>query len=373
MNVTGKILGCFLAFALLQPSVVLGFDFSKMVDKVGESVKSGVKAVEKGVDDLTSEVKKRSNKEQTQKSGTTTVQKQDGKTSNQAKKGTMAGKAVQPGSAEGLNGSRFSKSPIDPNNLSQAVTMFEAGDPIYGILKTKTSWKKATGESYILIYLHVDGKQKAYKSVNMMRADLYNSNYFIIDIAPEPDKMVNYTDQDINWPEKNGYKFGPELFTKIISELSPGSHRVKLEVKSYGKVHAAAEFTIKGDNYSSYAKRLADIRAGAGKNQKMPRAGMTDMAMQKKMINILKNKGWPKIERLVIVDKDWWIDRKSGGNSRIVSRHIEAAAAAKDSDGSYYFRHVTFHEQKLLTGGWAPLELTNTGKKKAIPKNNIHL
>lgn len=89
--------------------------------------------------------------------------------------------------------------------------------------------KEATGETYLLMYMLVDGKQMAYKAVNMQRPDLYNSDSFILDIAPEPAKMVNYSDRDIVWPEKDGYKFGPEMFTKILSELSPGS--IKSESK----------------------------------------------------------------------------------------------------------------------------------------------
>lgn len=133
-------------------------------------------------------------------------------------------------------------------------------------------------------------------------------------------------------------------------------------MKSYGKVHSAAEFTITGDNYQAYSTLLADIKAGAAKQQKMPMAGMTDIALQNKMIEILKNRGWQNIERLIIIDKDWWIDRMSGGNSPVVSRHIAASAAATDGKEAF-FSTVTFHEQKLVTGAWGPLELTHTGEK----------
>ncbi|MCZ7586692.1 MAG: hypothetical protein M5R36_27000 [Deltaproteobacteria bacterium] len=59
--------------------------------------------------------------------------------------------------------------------------------------------------------------------------------------------------------------------------------------------------------------------------------------------------------KLHIVDKDWWLDRVAGGNSMIQSRHMAAAAAYKDADGKYYYKTCTFHEYRLLTGGFGPL------------------
>ncbi len=354
---------------VLLPAVVSGFDLNRVIDTVlDEAVKSGIGAIEEELDKYTVTVEKDNddqNATQTQPPGTASqdVPASPGNQTNDTANGMAAA----------LHGSRFSNAPIDPEFLPRPVTSFSAGEHIYGILKCNGSWKQATGDTYILMYLLVDGKQKAYKSVGMKRPDLYNSNYFIIDIAPAPDKMVNYQDRDIVWPEKDGLRFGPEMFTKILSELAPGAHTIRLEVKSYGKIHAAAEFTITGDNYYSYATLLAGIKAGAGKQEKMPRVGMRDIALEEKMAQILKNSGWASIERLVIVDKDWWLDRQSGGNSLIVSRHIEAAVAAKDIDGTYYYNHVTFHEYRLITGGWGTLQLTSTGEKKPIPQENIHL
>jgi len=368
MRAGNKLFIATLVVLLIIPVTVSGFDFGKAMDSVGKAVKSGVEKVEKKVDNLTSDGKQE--KEQRQSKPAASTPQKNSKSAAYNKKSEAP---VQGGAVSGTNGSLFSKSPINPENLPQPVTAFEAGDHIYGILKCKESWKTSTRGTYILMYLFVDGKQKAYKSVNMRRADLYNSDFFIIDIAPEPGEMVNYSDRDIVWPEVNGYKFGPELFTKILSELSGGTHRIKLEVKSYGKTHAAAEFTITGSNYQAYGDLLAGIKAGASKQQKMPRIGMTDMSLQEEMVKILKNRGWPKIERFIIVDKDWWIDRESGGNSRVVSRHIAGVAAAKDGNGGYYYSKVTFHKQKLLSGAWGPLELTHTGEKKPILKENINM
>jgi len=77
------------------------------------------------------------------------------------------------------------------------------------------------------------------------------------------------------------------------------------------------------------------------------------------------------VYRIHIVDKDWWYDRHSGGDSPIVGRHIAAAALYKDTDGKYCYRVCTFEQRKLITGGFGALELTDQGRKIPIPAENI--
>ncbi len=368
---TGTIL--LIALLWLVPATGYSFDFGSMVDDVGSAVKSGIKTVEKSADKILPKGDKGAAKnKQREKTGQSEPQKISNQSTadNNSKSQYVKTKSASPPVNSG--GSFFSKDPINPDNPSTPVASFTAGDHIYGILKASKPWKELNKNSnYIIVWLYIDGQQKVYKSVGLQRPDLIAQDYFVIDVAPDPSHMSNYSDRDIIFPEKNGYKFGPELFTKYLSELPPGEHKFRLEVKAYNRIFADGEFSISGDDYSSYSKLLADIKDSSGQQQKMPKIGKIDMALQNEMIALLKNGGWPDIRRLVIVDKDWWIDRVAGGDSAVKSRHIAAAAAAKDNDGSYYFRHVTFHQPMLITGNWGKLELSNTGDKKTLPEANI--
>ncbi|MFH0782387.1 MAG: hypothetical protein V2B20_10620 [Pseudomonadota bacterium] len=125
---------------------------------------------------------------------------------------------------------------------------------------------------------------------------------------------------------------------------------------------------------SSTPKKSAAANAkgeSTGQQEKMPAARMTNISLQNEMIAELKNRGWSNVRRLVIVDKDWWNDLVSGGNSPVKSRHIAAVAATKAADGSYYYCRVTFHQQKLASRGFGKLALTRTGEKKPILEVNI--
>jgi len=362
-----------LALFLLIPASAYSLDFGSIMNDVGSAVKSGMNKAEKSVSQvLPKNEESVTEKQQSAKSAKTEPQEVSEKSTtdknpkSQFAKGTAATSSASPG------GSLFSRDPINPDNPPAPVASFTAGDNIYGMLKASKPWKELNkNNNYIIVWLYIDGQQKVYKSVGLQRPELIARDYFIIDIAPDPSSMSNYSDRDIVFPEKDGYKFGPELFTKYLSELSPGEHTFRLEVKAYNKIFASGEFSISGNDYSMYATLLADLKDSSGKQQKMPKVGKIDTTLQNEMIALLKNGGWPDIRRLIIVDKDWWIDRVDGGDSAVKSRHIEAAAAAKDTDGSFYFRHVTFHQPMLITGDWGKLELTTTGEKKSIPEANI--
>ncbi len=366
---------------LLFPGYGYCFDFGKIMDDVGSAVKSGIDTIGESVE----QILPGDEKEAEGKSDATSMQQDTNISNKNAKLNKSAskegkGKGVPNGKTKGIastsggpEGSVFSSNPINPAEPPSSQSSFTAGDKIYGLLKAAKPWKELNrNNNYIIVWLYIDGKQKAYKSIGLRRAELLALDYFIIDVAPDPSHMTNYSDRDIVFPKKDGYRFGPELFTKYLSELTPGEHSFRLEIKAYNNVYASGEFSISGNDYSVYSGLLADIKDSSNKQQKMPKPGMTDTALHDEMVALLNNAGWSDIRRLVIVDKDWWLDRVAGGDSALKSRHIEGAAAAKDTNGSYYFKHVTFHQPMLITGNWGKLELTHTGEKKMISEDNIN-
>ncbi len=85
-----------------------------------------------------------------------------------------------------------------------------------------------------------------------------------------------------------------------------------------------------------------------------PAAGMTSLSLVAEMEKILKDRGIAPVEKLVIVDKDWWVQRGE-------FRYIKAAALQKDGQGPF-FTHVTFKQIQTLAG-YGPTELWEQGKK----------
>lgn len=268
----------------------------------------------------------------------------------------------------------FSSSPINPAAPPASQTEFKAGDRIYCLLRADKTWAEALGRGtdYMMLFVYVDGEEKTHRMISLKRPDILQQKTFLLDIAPDPAKMTNYKDRDIVFDKKDENRIGPEYFTKILSELPPGPHTIKFAVMSYGETHAGGKFSIDGGDYGAYAALHKQIKGAAGEAQTMPRPGMTNAALEGQMRQLLKGAGWANVLRVVIKDKDWWMDRASGGDSPIISRHIDAAVAAKGKDGTCFYSIVTFEQQRLITGGWGALEISNTGPKNPIPEKNIH-
>lgn len=280
---------------------------------------------------------------------------------------------VCPGTAAAPLKGVCSASPINPAAPPAETPMFKAGDKIYCMFRVDTNWRQTLdkGAPGLLTYFYIDGAEKIYRYIGFKRADLFNQNYFLLDIAPDPARMSNYKDRDVVFPDKDGVRFGPEMFTQLLGQLAPGKHSIRVAVQSFGEIRAEAEFQIEGSNYAAYTSLHQNIKGAASAMQTMPRPGMTDRAVEAQMTKLVANAGFGTVLRLFIVDKDWWMDRASGGNSAFVSRHIAAAVAVKQG-GDCVWSVETFFQPRLISGGWGRLELRGRAGKKPIPCANVN-
>ena len=271
----------------------------------------------------------------------------------------------------------FSDKPIDPKNPPKtSKTGFKAGDTIYGLMTADKTWRELFGRKYskdvaLLVRIDIDGKRMLNQYVTMTQAKDFDHKQFVLDIAPDVAKMTNYRDKSIKWSTSGNRTIGPSTFTHYMGEMKPGKHTVRIGVYSYGGWWVAGEFTIDGAGYQKYAELHKQINQYLAGVATMPPARMVNKSLANEMLKLCVNAGWENIVALNIVDKDWWIDRVRGGNSRIKSRHMDAAVAAKAEDGSYYYCVCQFHQMRLIHGSWAQLELTHTGKKHKVPAKGI--
>ena len=277
--------------------------------------------------------------------------------------------AAVPGNTGG-NRIVFSKSPIDPATPTNLTNSFQAGDTIYGLIQIGTTWRKLydagdVSELGIMVGLGADGKED-YQYITLKKAPYIDSNYLVLDIAPDPEKMTAYKDPDMLYGEgKGNRKIGPIAFTYDLAQLPPGKHTVKFFVRNYGEHPAVGELEIEGNDFSFYADLHEKVKSASDAAGTLPPAGMINKELEGQMRALLENAGWSNILRIVIIDKDWWLD----GNT---SRYLNVAAAAKDSNGECYWCNTQFTQPKLIDGSWGRLELTKTGIKRPIPEENLN-
>jgi hypothetical protein len=273
----------------------------------------------------------------------------------------------------------FSKSPIDPVKPEELANAFKAGDNIYCLIRTEKTWRDLLGEGSedvkkieVPIDMIVDGEKIDFQYVTIKNEKAIDSKVLVLDIAPDPAKMTAYKDEGFVYGEgKGNRKIGPDQYTYNLSKLKPGKHAIKFQIRSYGDILSAGEFTIAGDDYKPYAELREKILKEMLNVGGMPPSQKTDVQLQAEMMKLLRNAGWKNIRVLVIVDKDWWIDRVEGGDSAVKGRHIGAAAAAKADDGTFFWSNLTFEQKKQIDGSFGPLELSHTGVKRPIKEENI--
>jgi hypothetical protein len=269
----------------------------------------------------------------------------------------------------------FSTSPLNPDNPSKLTRRFKAGDRIYGLIRTTKPWSdiyKNKKSASIRVDVKLNGKKIHAQFVKLNDPELMQRQYLVFDVAPDPKKMTAYSNPDIVYGKSTAtMRQGPNELTHHLGKLSPGSHTMAFELQHYGTVWAAGDFVVEGKKFKKYAKLHAKIAEGVAQSVTLPPAKMVNKKMAAEMKALLENAGWSKIHRINIVDKDWWLNRTSGGNSPIKSRHLAAAALAKGDDGKYFYKICTFHQDRLITGGFGKLYLSHQGDKVPIPKKNI--
>ena len=258
----------------------------------------------------------------------------------------------------------FSNQPVDPANPQNLSTSFKTGDHIYGLIQLPRTWcelgNAQGGKKLVMsVYNTIDSKRLgAY--MELRSPQHLDAKYLLFDIAPALDQMTAYRDEGVFYGDApGGIKKGTCQITEYLSQLPPGKHLLTFHVLLKGQKLALGEFTITGQDYGIYKTLHDEIKKELSAGRPFPPAKMTNKAMEEKMVALLKNAGWSDVVKLHIVDKDWWNDLLAGGNSPVKSRHMAAAAAYKDADNKYYYKTCTFHEQKLITGGFGPLELTH--------------
>jgi hypothetical protein len=268
----------------------------------------------------------------------------------------------------------FSTTPIQPGNPSNLTNRFNAGDHIYALIQTVKPWSEIYGgksSANVMVNVKLDGEKIHAQFVNLKSPELMGSQHLVFEIAPDPATMTAYSDPNREYGMSTAtLRQGPNELTDHLSKLPPGEHTMEFDITYFGDTWSAGSFTISGDDFQSYAKLHQQIAAGVSAAVTLPAAKMTNKTLVEEMRALLENAGWEDIHRINIVDKDWWIDRVSGGNSAVQSRHIAAAALARDDEG-YYYKVCTFHQDKLITGGFGELYLSHQGDRVAVPKENI--
>ena len=275
-----------------------------------------------------------------------------------------------PAPAGGAGTVVFSTAPIDPAKPAGLTSSFKAGDTIYGLIQAAKTWRelyeaKNKTELGLMIVMAI-GESQTKQCITLQKAAYIDSPQLVLDIAPAPEKMTAYRDPAIQFGEGKGHrKIGPIAFTYELGQLPPGKHKIQFFILNYGDKLAAGEFELEGTDFKYYADLHEKVKAASEAISTLPPAGMVNRELEIQMRKLAANAGWGNILRVVIIDKDWWLEGST-------SRYLNVAVAAKGADGKCFWSNLQFSQPKLITGAWGALDLTKTGIKRNIAEENVN-
>lgn len=225
----------------------------------------------------------------------------------------------------------FSSKPITAGSENPAAmsTTFTANDDIYGMMYFPSSFKEITnGYSYGWTKLFVDGNEKASYDFKLP-ADKAENAWLGSEIIPDPALSTTR---------------GAAIFTKVISELSPRRHTIKMQTLDNSmNVLAEGEFTL---DCSGGLDRVAKVNKDLGNKKlaavSLPAPAMSNAGLEKEFAAALKD--WPeKVLKVIITDSDWSIKRHPVSGA-IVSRVINTTVAMKKADGNCRMFVISFEQ-----------------------------
>ena len=142
---------------------------------------------------------------------------------------------------------------------------------------------------------------------------------------------------------------GPEKFKDAAQRIE----KLKAVSPSEAAVFSQRLAKLETENRGWVEKR----KAWESRPRPFPEAKMTSKTLEKEMTGLLADRGW-KVERLVIVDKDWWVLNGE-------YRYMQAAVLSKDGEGPFW-SYVSFKQNQHLAG-YGPTELWETQQKIRLP------
>jgi len=155
-----------------------------------------------------------------------------------------------------------------------------------------------------------------------------------------------------SWKEDSGsslFVVRPETFGRVKQQID--------EIAAVSPSEAAAFSARLAGLEQENAVWVEKRTAWEDRPRPFPEARMTSKSIEKEMTGLLEDRGW-KVEKLVIVDKDWWVLKGE-------YRYLQAAVLSRDGDGPFW-SHVRFKQDQHLAG-YGPTELWETGKKVRLP------
>lgn len=246
---------------------------------------------------------------------------------------------------------------------------FKPGETIFGTVYLGRNVKEAQdGKPMLKINFTVEhGREVRGEETYLLVPDAaQNKSYFQFALVPDAqwlkDNYKNYID-DNNWT----IIFMAEA---LADDNSDPVQKVKVELDFWkpGAENMNTNFSYDISDGAAALKSLAKkLRADHLASVQLPKAGMSNPALEQQMLAVANGLGWKeKYSRAIIRSSEWHIS-KNELTGAIIYRGLAAVCITKDEEGHCYYQEFTFTQDYTGSGNYSSkLKFGGYGGKKEL-------
>lgn len=246
---------------------------------------------------------------------------------------------------------------------------FKSGEAVFGTAYLSNTAKQLlNGNDDIRIVIRIDGGTAIWGGdLSYISVPLAVQDRSYIQFALLPDAKWFSTEYAIYLAEENWtYSY---FFDELVRSGDIG-HTISCELKFPTNIVNSVKSSLKLDlgngseAIKSQATKLHDqLMAG----RKLPKAGMSNAAIEQQMVTAINNEGWKdKFQKAIITSSSWNIEKNSL-TGVILYRYLAAVCTTKSSDGKCYYQEFTFRQDYTGGGNYEnKIRFNSYGGKKEI-------
>lgn len=251
---------------------------------------------------------------------------------------------------------------------------FKSGDYIFGTAYLGINAKEAmNGNDDLRVRIRVDG------GTAVWGGDL---SYIELPVSVQGKSYIQFALlPDAQWLKDNYAPYIAEenwTISYFLDELVRGgdvSHQITCElIFPTNKIDdIESKFSLNLGNGSTEIKAMATkLSNELMASRQLPKAGMSNPAMEAKMVEALNKLGWKeKFSKAIIVSNSWTVN-KNALTGAILYRYVGAVGITKDTDGKCYYQEFTFRQDYTGAGNYeSGVKYNSYGGKREIGCDKI--
>jgi len=252
-------------------------------------------------------------------------------------------------------------------------TAFTAGEPIFGTVYLGRNIKDAQNNIESLpVRIEVNGS-------NTITGD---GAGLIVPVAIQGRSYLQFALlPDAQWIKDNYAAYIEQVnetyprFMDVLVRNGEDKHEVSFELKfrGIGAEEIKSTFSIDLSSGVSGIKTMAaQLHAAHFAHIKLPAAGMSNPALEQKMLAAANGLGWKdKFTKIIITSRDW-STRKNELTGALLYRSMAAVAITTDTEGNCYYQEFTFRQDYSGDGNYeSTVKYNGYGGKRQLACDKI--